>query len=263
MNTKTVKIATKFGPSFLLVIAFTMLWLPVGQHEFLIAHWMKLGTFMAPFLLFTVCAFWPQQGSDSNNYIRLVSLLLFVAYLVHQFEEHWIDLNGNEYAFKNYLNDMLRDSLNVSDNTTVLLSDTGIFVINTSLVWLVASLSILQGSAHVFSALCMNAIVLVNAISHLAASVFGQEYNPGLATAVTVFFPLSIIVYHWVLRTETESFLAVCASMVWGILAHIVMIAGIILTGFYQLIPDIVFFTALVGWSLLPLLFFRRAMYSV
>ncbi|MEL6896643.1 MAG: hypothetical protein AAFP90_11115 [Planctomycetota bacterium] len=36
---------------------FGMLWDPLGQHKFLIQHWMKVGKFMAPFLLTVAFAF--------------------------------------------------------------------------------------------------------------------------------------------------------------------------------------------------------------
>ena len=39
-----------------LAFAFVLLWVPMGQHAFLFAHWMKLGTFMAPFLVFVAMA---------------------------------------------------------------------------------------------------------------------------------------------------------------------------------------------------------------
>ena len=111
----------------LLVLAFAMLWVPLGQHVFLIEHWMKLGTFMAPFMLFVAFAF--AKNDDPRTDPRFLSLILLVAYIIHQFEEHWVDFFGQTYAFYAYLNAFL-SGLTGSDSTTEFMSPTSIFVIN-------------------------------------------------------------------------------------------------------------------------------------
>ncbi|MEM6498336.1 MAG: hypothetical protein AAF709_16635, partial [Pseudomonadota bacterium] len=115
-----------------LSVAFALLWLPLGQHDFLTEHWMKVGSFMAPFLVLVGLSF---SEKPTRVDARTVSLLLLVAYIIHQIEEHWIDLYGRIYAFKPNLNEFLSGLLG---RATVheFMSDTSVFVINTSLVWL-------------------------------------------------------------------------------------------------------------------------------
>ncbi|MEM1259209.1 MAG: hypothetical protein AAGH81_11810, partial [Bacteroidota bacterium] len=40
-----------------IVLLFLLLWLPMGQHGFLIDHWMKIGTFAIPFIGIGIFAF--------------------------------------------------------------------------------------------------------------------------------------------------------------------------------------------------------------
>jgi len=41
-----------------------MLWVPIGRHDFLLKHWMKVGTFIAPLLLLVAAAF--QSACDEG-----------------------------------------------------------------------------------------------------------------------------------------------------------------------------------------------------
>lgn len=45
-------------------------------------------------------------------------------------------------------------------------------------------IAIWRAPSHLFPALAMAGIVLVNAVSHIGAAVFRLEYNPGLWTAL-------------------------------------------------------------------------------
>ncbi|MEM9281515.1 MAG: hypothetical protein AAGA96_06810 [Verrucomicrobiota bacterium] len=159
------------APLFCILIAFGMLWIPLGQHDFLIRHWMKIGLFMAPFLVLVARASTTNSPKESRMEISVFSLVLFIAYIVHQFEEHWVDLFGNHYAFKPYLNSVLIERFGIDDETGGPLSDAGVFVINTSLVWLVAALAIWRASRHTFVALCLTSIVLVNSFSYFGAAI--------------------------------------------------------------------------------------------
>lgn len=232
-----------------LILAFAMLWVPLGQHDFLLEHWMKVGTFMAPFLAFAALAF---KSSDTNwSDARILSLGLLIAYIVHQFEEHWVDLYGQTFAFKPYLNSFLSNLIGQRDGTE-LISDASIFVINTSLVWLVGTLAIWKGSQHIFAPLCMAAIVVVNGISHIGAAGLAGGYNPGLLTAVLVFLPLGIFAYIALLKSGAASAGLVLASLLWGLLAHIIMIGGIVMMNRTDVANEVMYFVALIAWSITP-----------
>ncbi|MEM8573622.1 MAG: HXXEE domain-containing protein [Pseudomonadota bacterium] len=233
-----------------LFVAFALLWLPLGQQAFLYANWMKVGVFMMPFLVFVALSFSSQQDRDLLRDPSFIALILLSAYIVHQFEEHWIDLYGNVYAFQNSVNAMVHSVTGAPDNRTGPLSVEAIFVINTSLVWLLGAIAIWQAARNTFPILAMAALVLVNAISHIAAGLVFESYNPGLLSSVVLFVPIALWVY-WILPT---SWSFVVLSLVWAILAHIIMVIGMMASTWWNLVPPVVYFAALVIWSLTPLL---------
>ena len=241
---------TSFG---FLTVAFLMLWLPVGQHPFLFDHWMKIGTFMAPFLLFLVFA-----GRDVDTSVhadtRFLSVLMLVFYIIHQFEEHWIDVFGNIYAFQGYLNDTLRKLLGTVDPNIILITKTDIFVINTSLVWLVASLAILSAPKTTFPALCMASIIFINALSHIISGLRDLSYNPGLATSVLVFLPFAIWFYRSVLERHITNRKQILLALGWAFIGHAILIAGLILKNHLGYISPTGYYAALVVWSVVPLI---------
>ncbi|MEL6487364.1 MAG: HXXEE domain-containing protein [Pseudomonadota bacterium] len=229
-----------------LAFAFVLLWVPMGQHAFLFAHWMKLGTFMAPFLVLVALA--TREDTPNQPDLQTLSVLMLVAYIVHQFEEHWIDLYGTHYAFYPYVNQLLQGVVGAPE-TKEILSPAAIFVINTALVWLVGSLAILLSRRTVFPFLCMAAIILVNAISHIAAAIATMSYNPGLATSVLVFLPVAWIAFR---SAKEASSTEKIASIVWAFAAHIVMIGGVLGANALGLYAEGDYFVMLVIMSLIP-----------
>ncbi|MEO0688227.1 MAG: HXXEE domain-containing protein, partial [Cyanobacteria bacterium J06649_11] len=177
---------------------------------------------------------------------------------IHQFEEHWIDLFGNHYAFYGYLNTVLLGVLGSQDSSVMPVSPAAIFVINTSLVWLVGIIAIWRSPHHLFPVLAMNGIVLVNAISHILSGIVKLSYNPGLLTAISIFIPLAIAFYRKVLFTNPGAKLQVIASIVWAILAHAILISGLLLANLFELIPEKVYFVVLVVWSVIPAFLFNN-----
>lgn len=235
------------------VVTFAMLWVPVGQHDFLVPHWMKVGTFLAPFLLFVAAAFRKDDAAPAWTDLAVLSVWMLVAYIVHQFEEHWVDVLGNVYAFHGTVNALLMGAFGVDEAP---LTPEGIFVINTSLVWLVGALAIWRSPGHVFPALAMASVIVVNAFAHIVIGVVNLAYNPGLLTSVVVFLPIGGYVYAFVLRERLADRWQVGASVAWGVLAHVVMVGGLVAGQVFGAFPETVYFGALVIWSIVPAFLF-------
>ncbi|MEO0752404.1 MAG: HXXEE domain-containing protein [Pseudomonadota bacterium] len=234
------------------VLAFAMLWLPLGQHDFLLLHWMKIGTFMVPFLVLVALSFNETRAARSPQFIALI---MFAAYIGHQFEEHWIDLYGRNYAFQGAVNALIVGALGIEaepGNLPDILTRVSVFVINTSLVWLVAALAIWRGATFVFPVLAMVAIAFVNGISHVVSSVIAGAYNPGLVTSVALFLPLSVWAYRALLHDGLASKAQVWWSITWAIAGHIIMIFGLIAANWWMLFPEYIYFGLLVAWSAVP-----------
>lgn len=240
-----------------LLAAFAALWAPLGQHQFLVEHWMKVGAFMAPFLLLAAAAF--RSGADGPAWrdLRMLSALMLAAYILHQVEEHWVDASGETYAFHGYVNALLRDAVGAPEDFEVL-SGAAIFVINTTLVWLVGALAILLSPPRLFPALCMAAILLINALSHIGAALATGAYNPGVLTSVFPFLPLALWTF-WIARAVAGRLIV--ASLLWATFGHVVMVGGVIGATWAELYPEGAYFAMLGATALLPALLFagRRA----
>ncbi|MEM1157532.1 MAG: HXXEE domain-containing protein [Verrucomicrobiota bacterium] len=249
----------KILPYVSLTVFFGLLWLPLGQQAFLLDHWMKLGVYLAPVMVFTFVCHHSGAIQWSLSDFRLMSLVMLVFYIAHQFEEHWIDLWGNSYAFHGFVNHWIASVLDNDAANFEVLTPHAIFMINTSLVWLLGFLAFLTACSYRFPALCFNSILLVNALAHVLTTVTQQVYNPGLLTAVVLFIPISLLIYRnaWKAKLATPGLIVL--SLVWGIMAHIIMVAGLIGANGLKWYPEYVYSLILVIWSVIPVVFYRPA----
>ena len=239
-----------------IVILFLALWLPLGQHNFLIEHWMKIGTYAVPFILLMFFASRTAPTVSVFSDVKLMAVLFLVAYMTHQFEEHWIDLLGKQYAFYSDVNQLLLGVLNAPDQAMGPLTPEAIFIINTALVWLIGSVAIWRSPGHLFPTLAMAGITLVNGISHIGLGIAKQAYNPGLLTAIIIFLPLAIAFYRTVLTINPTIRVQVIASITWAILAHLIMVVGLLAANWFELIPETAYFALLIIWSVIPAVLF-------
>ncbi|MEM9361414.1 MAG: HXXEE domain-containing protein [Bacteroidota bacterium] len=242
-----------------IVLLFVMLWLPMGQHNFLIDHWMKLGTYAIPFIGIGIFAFKEKVVDPPlTSNLRFIAVISLMAYILHQFEEHWIDLFGNYYAFYTFNNSFILEGLRQPDATVKPLTKESIFVINTSLVWLVGLLAILRSPKHIFPLVSMASIVLVNGIVHIVGAISKLQYNPGLFTSLVLFIPL----YFWFwghIRKRIDNYKAlVLCGLIWGFLAHVIMVVGLLLANWFEMIPEYLYWFVLVIWSVVPVFILRR-----
>ncbi|MEM9887893.1 MAG: HXXEE domain-containing protein [Bacteroidota bacterium] len=242
-----------------ILLLFAMLWLPLGQYDFLLNNWMKIGTYAIPFLLIGAFSF-PQKTTSKRLFTdyRFVSILMLIAYIIHQYEEHWIDLFGNYYAFYDFNNNFILSALGAPESSLRPLTKESIFVINTALVWLVGAMAIWKSPKHLFPAIAMASIIVVNGIVHILAAIVNLNYNPGLLTSIVIFVPLYFLFVRQVLSSSAVSKKQVIAGMVWAFLAHVIMVAGLLMANWFKLFPEIVYFILLVIWSLVPIILFRH-----
>lgn len=241
-----------------IVLLFLMLWLPIGQQDFLIDHWMKIGTYAVPFIGIGMFALGDQRSDLplSSNFTFLAMVML-IAYIIHQFEEHWVDLLGNYYAFYSFNNNFILENLGQPDASVKPLTKASIFVINTSLVWLVGLLAVLRSPKHLFPLMAMASIVLINGLVHIIAGVAKFQYNPGLLTSVVIFVPL----YFWTIkqvRQHSKNYkVLIIGGLIWAFLAHVIMVGGLLAANWFMVIPEYLYWIILVIWSILPLALFR------
>jgi hypothetical protein len=146
------------------------------------------------------------------------------AYLIHQFEEHGIDLEGQAYAFRA----SLCARLGFREGTCPL-PPALITAVNIPVVWCAGPISALLGRRWPVIALSYFSVPFVNAFAHLAAAVAQRSYNPGLLTAVVLFLPLSLWAFAVALqRFPALGVRAVLATVVGGVALHAVLFGSIV-----------------------------------
>ena len=145
-------------------------------------------------------------------------------YLVHQFEEHGIDLLGRRYAFLHSLCELLGRPDGACPATPGF-----VFSVNVLACQFAFALAFGLRRRLPLVAACVWGIPLVNVVPHVVAAVATGRYDPGVFTAVVLFLPACI----WMLRTVVGSGV-VRAVSVWrivatGVLTHAVLIGSLLL----------------------------------
>ena len=146
------------------------------------------------------------------------------AYLIHQFEEHGVDVAGEVYAFRGSLCAVL----GFGQPANCPIPAAFITAVNVPFVWLAGPISALLGRRWPVIALSFFSVVFVNAFAHLAGAFTHGGYNPGLLTAVVLFLPLSLwtfaVAYRSLPGIATRAILATVAA---GVAVHAVLLGSI------------------------------------
>lgn len=151
--------------------------------------------------------------------------LMLPIYMLHQFEEHGINLRGEHYHFLAEMCAMLgRPDLATcpADAPFVLAVNCG------GGVWIPGLLAIFFRRRNPMVGACAMGIALVNAVAHIGQAVARGSYNSGLATATLLFLPMCAWTL-WRLRCSGLLGPRQLASIIGsGVLLHAVLIASVL-----------------------------------
>jgi hypothetical protein len=136
-------------------------------------------------------------------------------YMLHQFEEHGVDLLGRRFAF---LADLCR-TVGYPRVDDCPADAWFVLAVNVGAVWIAGALAIGFRRRNPSVGACALGIPLVNAFIHIGQAIVFCDYNAGLFTSVMLFLPVCI----YALRTLRPPMLRVVAC---GALTHAVLIAG-------------------------------------
>lgn len=179
-----------------------------GRAERLIENWVY-GGFLCSFVLLAYTALLP----DASTALLLVYAHL-PAYMWHQYEEH----DGGD-GFRNFFNRSIGGGLDV-------LTPGSIFFINVYAVWaLFAAIVVLAFRVHVGWGLGVAYLSLLNAFGHVVPAIATRRYNPGMLTAVAVFFPLAVTTIAVVARSEGVTVTHHLTGVGIGLGAHAAIVA--------------------------------------
>ncbi|MDP1752428.1 MAG: HXXEE domain-containing protein [Reyranella sp.] len=147
-----------------------------------------------------------------------------LVYLVHQFEEHGIDAEGRHYAFRAFL----CAGVGFADPKTCLVPYSFITSVNVAAVWLAGPAAALLGRRWPALALSYFSIPFINMFAHVGPSLAGGAYNPGEATAIVLFLPLSLWAFYVALTRYRLGWRAIIATIVAGIVLHAILMGSLI-----------------------------------
>lgn len=214
----------RFAAPVALGAVFAALWLPLGQLGYLYGDWpdMALGGGFA--CLFSLALLAP-GASDRPD--RVVLLLVLGTYMLHQFEEHGVDLLGQTYAFEAAINGIVGPWLGCPAGAVCPFDPQTLYLVNTILVWwLIASVAVL-GRGSPLPELMAVSIMTVNMMTHIGSAILLREYNPGLGTALVLFLPVGVGATLWIVRRHKVAPWTVPVSLLYGIGLHLLIVAGI------------------------------------
>ncbi len=138
-------------------------------------EWPYAAAFAAAVLLVLAPLWWEATSAA----LGLVYLQLPV-YMLHQLEEHRGD------AFRRFVNQRLaggREAL--TRQATFVINSAGVWGVDLVSLWLAYEVDLAFGLIAVY-------LTAANALVHIAGAIAMRAYNPGLATAVALFVPISI-----------------------------------------------------------------------
>ena len=239
-----------------MLVLFAALWLPLGQGPFLAEHWMKIGTFAAPMLVFMAFTTRAAGAGPMLADVKLIATAMAAAYMMHQFEEHWVDLYGRLYPLQAHLNQLMATLF--GPDSAEAMTPEALFFINTSVVWLIAFLAIWCAPRHVFPAVAMAGVLLVNGTGHTVIAVVSGAYNPGLVTSLVLFLPLSLVFYRHGLRSGIVRPIVIAGAIGWAVLAHVILFGGLLAANVHGIIPVSVYYAMLIAWAIVPIFVFRQ-----
>lgn len=121
---------------------------------------------------------------------RWLGFLAVATYLVHQVEEYGIAADGVAHAFP----DGLCAALGQPAYPACAIPPLFYLAVNVSLVWLAAPVAAVVSRRRPLIALTLWGVIAVNAVVHIVPAIATRAYDPGLATAVVLFVPLTVLV---------------------------------------------------------------------
>jgi hypothetical protein len=189
---------------------------------YLVWPYMGIGAALLLALLLTTDALRSDRTVSRWRDLVWLAWLGTLAYLVHQFEEHGIDALGATYAFRG---EMCRN-FGFPDVEACPIPFSFVTAVNISVVWVFGPAAALLGRRRPELALAFFAVPIINAIPHIVPAAAQGTYNAGLVTAIVIFVPLSLWVFHVALSRYRLGWRAVIATIAAGIVYHVIMIGS-------------------------------------
>ena len=185
--------------------------------------WIGLGAGSLLFVLLTTNALRSDRSVSRWRDIGWLTWAAVCAYLLHQFEEHGIDVQGKAYAFRA----VLCGNIGFADAGTCPVPVAFITAVNIAAVWAAGPLSALMAARWPVIGLSFFAIPATNLFAHAVPALTSQSYNPGLVTALALFLPLSLLAFAAAITRYHLGVRAVLATLFAGAVMHAILMGSL------------------------------------
>jgi hypothetical protein len=145
-------------------------------------------------------------------------------YMLHQFEEHGIDLLGHRYHFLGGL----CETLGHKDLATCPGDPWFILAVNVTLTWFAGPLSgVLASRQRLYLGATFLCTPLINAFAHIMPGLLKGQYNPGLLTSVLLFLPFCLHALRLMRKQGILDGPRLVSIPLLGVLLHAVLLASL------------------------------------
>jgi hypothetical protein len=198
-----------------------------GMRQALIL-WPFAALAIALVMLVWLCVFpRPQSAQPWSRRVYDIGWLFWLGvplYMLHQFEEHGVDLLGRRYHFQVFM----CDTLGFADLASCPADQAFIFAVNVGAVWIGALIGATLGPVRPIIGATAYAVPLVNGFAHIVPALAQGAYNPGLATGAALFVPVSLWVMSILLRQRRVTLGEIALAIVAGLALHAIMLVSLL-----------------------------------
>ncbi|MEM6532964.1 MAG: HXXEE domain-containing protein [Myxococcota bacterium] len=174
-------------------------------------------------LLLAVLEFDRRRHAETFSDPAIVLGYLWPIYLVHQFEEHGIDLFGRHFHFVHDLCGMLGRAV------TECPADAGfIFAVNPGTCWIAFGIALAARRLRPEFAIAAWGIPAVNFFSHIGSALSSGAYNSGTLTCLVLFLPGVVWLLVVLFRADWSKGRSIALVFVSGVVLHVVLIGSLV-----------------------------------
>jgi len=145
-----------------------------------------------------------------------LSWCFVIAYMLHNFEEYWLDLTWNALGFTTVIGNLMN----------VEFSQSTVYIVNFSMVRLAMPLAAFLSHKNKWKYMATWAawFLLVNWVWHIILSIVWKEYSPWLLTWILLFIPLAIRTYYLMIKSWMKKKFVIF-NILWWLIYHLIMIS--------------------------------------
>ncbi|MCB9700484.1 MAG: HXXEE domain-containing protein [Myxococcales bacterium] len=146
-------------------------------------------------------------------------------YMLHQFEEHGVDLLGRVYSFQPAFCEIL--GYHQLDRCPA--DAAFVMAVNVGAVWIAFLSGMIAGPRRAMVGAAALGIPLVNALMHLVPALLRGAYNPGLASAALLLAPLAFFGLRGLVRAGRLDRRRIAVVVAVGVVTHAALVASALL----------------------------------